>query len=101
MIPIMGSPKGTRNQAPLPFGGGDGGGVDWRAAICASKARRYRRTRSIYGPSTPLYFCHPPQADPFDLRGVIAVQRVDRTVARTVARTGFYKMTKVEGRRGV
>ena len=34
--------KETRNQAPLPFGGGDGGGVELRAEICEANARRQR-----------------------------------------------------------
>jgi hypothetical protein len=28
------NPKKTRNQAPLPFGGGDGGGVETGGAKC-------------------------------------------------------------------
>ncbi len=34
--------KETRKQAPLPFGGGDGGGVELRAVICTADTRRFR-----------------------------------------------------------
>ena len=39
-------------QAPLPFGGGDGGGVESRAVICTAEAWRYRDFYKRYVPET-------------------------------------------------